>query len=63
MNQFKKQFFTCFFCLMILSLGFAQMPNNEKSDISKKELKAKIDVLANQVESKVIEWPSCRRKS
>ena len=56
MNQFKKQFFTFLFCVMMLNLGFAQMPNNTNTDISKKELKAKIDALANQVEPKVIEW-------
>ena len=56
MNQFKKQFFTFLFCLMILNIGFTQMPNNTNDEISKKELKQKIDALANQVEPKVIEW-------
>lgn len=56
MDQFKKQIFTCLFCLMILNIGFAQMPNNTNDDLTKKELKEKIDVLANQIESKVIDW-------
>ena len=56
MDQFKKQFFASLFCLMILNVGFAQMPNNANNDIKKKELKEKIDALANQVEPKVIEW-------
>jgi amidohydrolase len=56
MNQFKKRFFTCFICLMILNVGFSQMPTNANAEISKKELKQKIDALADQVEPKVIEW-------
>ncbi len=56
MDQFKKQIFACLFCMMILNIGFTQMPSNTSNDISKKELKQKIDDLANQVEPKVIEW-------
>jgi amidohydrolase len=56
MNQFKKRFFTCLVCLMILNVGFSQMPTNANAEISKKELKQKIDALADQVEPKVIEW-------
>ena len=56
MDQFKKQFIACLFYVMILNIGFAQMPSNANDNISKKELKQKIDALANQVEPKVIEW-------
>ena len=56
MDQFKKQVFTCLFCLMILNVGYTQMPNHINDDLTKKELKEKIDALANQVEPKVIEW-------
>jgi amidohydrolase len=39
-----------------LNVGFSQMPTNANAEISKKELKQKIDALADQVEPKVIEW-------
>jgi amidohydrolase len=56
MSQIKKQFSACLFCLLIWNVGFAQMPTDATAETSKKELKQKIDVLADQVESKVIEW-------
>ena len=53
MNQFKKQFFTFLFCLMILNIGFTQMPNNTNDEISKKELKQKMSDKRKKLEEKI----------
>lgn len=56
MNQLKKQVLSCTLCICVLTISIGQMPNQVTRDITKEELKEKIDVFADEVEEKVIEW-------
>lgn len=55
-NRTKQVFFMMIFSFIISGIINAQLPKNEAPINSNKVLKGKIDQLANDIESKVVEW-------
>ena len=56
MNRKTNSLLCIIFCLGISLICNAQLPQNEAPTTSNKLLKEKIDVLAEKIEPKVIEW-------